>query len=52
VNPMQPNLPMSEETAPGEERRKISRAARRRVHAREVRVRRTQKAVRAQLPTC
>ncbi|WP_166658659.1 hypothetical protein [Kribbella sp. VKM Ac-2571] len=32
------------------ERRKISRAARRRVHARELRVRRTQKAARAQLP--
>ncbi|WP_185759292.1 hypothetical protein [Kribbella jejuensis] len=32
------------------ERRKISRAARRRVHARELRVRRTQKATRAQLP--
>ncbi|MEV0287075.1 MULTISPECIES: hypothetical protein [unclassified Kribbella] len=31
-------------------RRKISRAAKRRVHAREYRVRRTQKAVRAQLP--
>ncbi|MFG1818640.1 hypothetical protein ACGFIF_33095 [Kribbella sp. NPDC049174] len=30
--------------------RKISRAARRRVHAREYRVRRTQKAARAQLP--
>jgi hypothetical protein len=30
--------------------RKISRAARRRVHAREHRVRRTQKAARAQLP--
>jgi hypothetical protein len=32
------------------ERPKISRAARRRVHARELRVRRTQKAARAQLP--
>ncbi|WP_433164832.1 hypothetical protein [Kribbella sp. CA-247076] len=32
-------------------RRKISRAAKRRVHAREHRVRRTQKATRAQLPT-
>jgi hypothetical protein len=32
------------------ESRKISRAARRRVHAREYRVRRTQKATRAQLP--
>ncbi|HWD82693.1 MAG TPA: hypothetical protein VG497_27520 [Kribbella sp.] len=32
------------------ERRKISRAARRRVHARELRVRRTQRAARAQLP--
>ncbi|MFI5692029.1 hypothetical protein ACIA58_09345 [Kribbella sp. NPDC051586] len=33
-----------------EEPRKISRAARRRVHARELRVRRTQQAARAQLP--
>jgi hypothetical protein len=35
---------------PAEERRKISRAARRRVHARELRVRRTQQHLRAQLP--
>ncbi|MEU4390486.1 hypothetical protein [Kribbella sp. NPDC023855] len=32
-------------------RRKLSRAARRRVHARERRVRRTQRSLRAQLPT-
>jgi hypothetical protein len=43
--------PMSQTpTAVTEERRKISRAARRRVHARELRVRRTQKDARAQLP--
>ncbi|HZX07330.1 hypothetical protein [Kribbella sp.] len=44
---MQPTPPMPAVTA---ERRKISRAARRRVHARELRVRRTQAALRAQLP--
>ncbi|MEU8226345.1 hypothetical protein [Kribbella sp. NPDC048915] len=57
MNPMQPLPPLP--TAPtdlpspadlSEERRKISRAARRRVHARELRVRRTQRATRAQLP--
>lgn len=32
-------------------KRKLSRAARRRVHARERRVRRTQRTARAQLPT-
>ena len=37
-------------TPVAEEGRKISRAARRRVHARELRVRRTQRAARAQLP--
>ncbi|WP_460664771.1 hypothetical protein [Kribbella swartbergensis] len=45
-------MPMDQhpiETTDGS-RRKISRAARRRVHAREYRVRRTQKAARAQLP--
>ena len=41
-----PSIPMDPAEAP----RKISRAARRRVHAREHRVRRTQKAARAQLP--
>ncbi|GAA3104706.1 hypothetical protein JOF29_005451 [Kribbella aluminosa] len=46
MKPMQPGAPM----AATEERRKISRAARRRVHARELRVRRTQAALRAQLP--
>ncbi|WUJ74407.1 hypothetical protein OG809_14310 [Kribbella soli] len=40
----------SQPTPVTEERRKISRAARRRVHARELRVRRTQRAARAQLP--
>ncbi|HEY3510462.1 MULTISPECIES: hypothetical protein [Kribbella] len=44
---MQPTTQMPAAT---EERRKISRAARRRVHARELRVRRTQAALRAQLP--
>lgn len=48
MNPMQPIAQMP--TAVTEERRKISRAARRRVHARELRVRRTQKDARAQLP--
>jgi hypothetical protein len=38
-------------TDQAEARRKISRAARRRVHARERRVRRTQRSLRAQLPT-
>jgi hypothetical protein len=38
-------------TEPGGARRKLSRAARRRVHAREHRVRRTQRTARAQLPT-
>jgi hypothetical protein len=47
---MQPKQPISEATVATAERRKISRAARRRVHAREKRVRRTQKAARAQLP--
>jgi hypothetical protein len=45
VNPMQPKSPIV-----AEEQRKISRAARRRVHARELRVRKTQAALRAQLP--
>ncbi|WP_165546428.1 hypothetical protein [Kribbella soli] len=45
---MQPMVQMP--TLAAEERPKISRAARRRVHARELRVRRTQKAARAQLP--
>jgi hypothetical protein len=48
VNPTQPIAQTP--TLATEERRKISRAARRRVHARERRVRRTQKAARAQLP--
>jgi hypothetical protein len=39
---------VAEESAP---KRRPSRAARRRVHARENRVRRTQRAARAQLPT-
>ena len=38
------------QTDPAEARRKISRAARRRVHARERRIRRTQRSLRAQLP--
>ena len=46
---MQPNAQTP--TLATEERRKISWAARRRVHARELRVRRTQKAARAQLLT-
>ena len=50
MNATQPNPQMSEPTAFAAEPRKISRAARRRVHAREHRVRRTQKAARAQLP--
>jgi hypothetical protein len=45
VNLMQPKSPIV-----AEEQRKISRAARRRVHARELRVRKTQAALRAQLP--
>lgn len=48
MNPIQPTAPLP--TAVTEETRKISRAARRRVHARELRVRRTQRAARAQLP--
>ena len=48
MNPMQPMSQMP--TLDAAERKKISRAARRRVHARELRVRRTQKAARAQLP--
>ncbi|MEU4288909.1 hypothetical protein AB0E63_11870 [Kribbella sp. NPDC026596] len=51
MNPTQPNPQLSEPTASEGESRKISRAARRRVHAREYRVRRTQKAARSQLPT-
>ncbi|MEU4193002.1 hypothetical protein AB0E69_13975 [Kribbella sp. NPDC026611] len=47
----QPNPQTPEPTVFTGERRKISRAARRRVHAREHRVRRTQKQARAQLPT-
>ncbi|TCM49187.1 hypothetical protein [Kribbella sp. VKM Ac-2568] len=42
-----PSIPTDQAEAP----RKISRAARRRVHARERRVRRTQRSLRAQLPT-
>jgi len=48
MNPMQPTT--LSPAAVSEERRKISRAARRRVHARELRVRRTQREARAQLP--
>ncbi|GAA1590922.1 hypothetical protein GCM10009789_50980 [Kribbella sancticallisti] len=40
----------SASTDPAEARRKISRAARRRVHARERRIRRTHRTLRAQLP--
>ncbi|MGZ0149305.1 hypothetical protein ACXJJ3_19710 [Kribbella sp. WER1] len=47
MNPTQPTPPIPAAT---DEHRKISRAARRRVHARELRVRRTQAALRAQLP--
>jgi len=50
VNLTQPYAEQPEPTVSLPERRKISRAARRRVHAREQRVRRTQKAARAQLP--
>lgn len=48
MNPMQPMA--QPQTLDAEGRRKISRAARRRVHARELRVRRTQKTARAALP--
>ncbi|MEV5961698.1 hypothetical protein AB0L70_08040 [Kribbella sp. NPDC051952] len=51
MNPQQPYPQTTEPAAFDGERRKISRAARRRVHARENRVRRTQKSARAQLPT-
>jgi hypothetical protein len=51
VNALQPNRQPTEPTVFTGERRKISWSARRRVHAREHRVRRTQKQTRAQLPT-
>ncbi|MDX2974469.1 hypothetical protein PWY87_28765 [Kribbella solani] len=48
---MNPTQPTTQPQPPvSNERRRISRAARRRVHARELRVRRTQKDARAQLP--
>ncbi|WP_427886527.1 hypothetical protein ACQHIV_27700 [Kribbella sp. GL6] len=47
---MNPTRPTMQPPAVTDEPRKISRAARRRVHARELRVRRTQAALRAQLP--
>jgi hypothetical protein len=40
-----------QETVTERPKRRLSWAARRRVHARELRVRRTQRSVRAQLPT-